>query len=190
MFKKTTHCFLLILTTSTAYAEENPEYIGDILNMPRVVVGDTLIKDVKLQLNFDNGKFAVTELGESIPRFSTNIVGIDEMLIDNIHNLSWINGSHACMINADAAMTASTDAVAYCSTLEFAGYSDWRAANSIEMSDMIINADRLDIQLNYRNPNCQFMATSDGFVKTENTLAPGEIVESAVNSGTRCVRNN
>ena len=87
-------------------------------------------------------------------------------------------------------MTASMDAVEYCETLEFAGHSDWRAPTSVEIADMIVNANRLDVQLNYRNPNCQFMATSDGFVQTENNINPGEIVSSAVNSGTRCMREN
>ncbi|SMG62183.1 secreted protein [methanotrophic bacterial endosymbiont of Bathymodiolus sp.] len=61
-------------------------------------------------------------------------------------------------------------------------------SSSMEMSEMIIHADHMDVQLNYINPACQFMATSDGFVQTENTSVPGKIVETAVNSGSRCVR--
>ncbi|NOQ65040.1 MAG: hypothetical protein GQ582_11070 [Methyloprofundus sp.] len=180
----------LALSASTLFAETDPDFTDDILTMPRVIVGDTVYQDVLLQLDFAEGMFAVTGVGEGLSRFSAETVGIDEMLVDNINKRSWVNGSHACVINADAAMTASMDAVAYCDSLQFAAHDDWRAATSDEMADMIVNADRLGVQLNYRNPNCQFMATSDGFVQTENNDEPGKFEESAVNSGTRCMREN
>ena len=180
----------LALSANALYAETDPDFTGDVLTMPRVVVGDTLFENVQLQLDFENSSFALTGVGPASPRFSSETVGVDEMLVDSINKRSWVNGSHACNINADAAMTASMDAVAYCETLEFAGHSDWRAPTSAEIADMIVNADRLEVQLNYRNPNCQFMAASDGFVQTENNSDPGKIVDSAVNSGTRCMREN
>lgn len=191
MLKKIIHSTIiasLALTSYTAFADSDPSFADDTLTMPRLIVGDTLIEDVQLQLDFASSDFVITAIGEATPRFSAETVGIDEMLVDSINGLAWVNGSHACKINADAAMTASMDAVSYCKTLEFAAHSDWRAATSAEMSDMIINADRLEVQLNYRNPNCQFMATSDGFVQTENNNEPGKFAETAVNSGTRCVR--
>lgn len=182
-------CSALALTLSpTLQAETDPDFTDGILTMPRVVVGDQIFEEVKLQLNFDDQKFSlVSTKPEPKSRFKSQTNGIDEVLIDNVNNLTWINGSHACKINADAAETASEDAAVHCASLDFAGYTDWRAPTSAEMADMIVNADRLNITLNYRNPNCQFMATTDGFVQTENNKEPGKVVESAVNSGTRCV---
>ena len=193
MLKKITHsCTIaaLILSANAISAENDPHFLNDRLSMQRVVSGDTLYKNVELDLNFADGSFNLIGVGSTSSRFMSETAGIDEMLVDNINKLSWVNGSHACMINADAAMTASMDAVSYCETLEFAGHSDWRAPTNAEMADMIVNADRLDEVLHYRNPNSQFMATSEGFVQTENNVEPGKIVESAVNSGTRCVREN
>ena len=180
----------LTLFATILYAETDPDFTDDILTMKRVVAGDTLFQNVKLQLDFVSNSFALVNVVSASPRFRSETIGVDEMLVDSINKRSWVNGSHACNINADAAMTASMDAVKYCDTLEFAGHSDWRAPTSVEMADMIVNANRLDVQLNYRNPNCQFMATSDGFVQTENNSNPGEIVSSDVNSGTRCMREN
>ncbi|MCK5353709.1 MAG: hypothetical protein KAJ63_01215 [Methyloprofundus sp.] len=193
MLKKIIHSCVVVslaLSANALYAETDPDFTGDVLTMPRVIVGDTLYENVQLQLDFAGKSFDLANVGPASPRFKSETVGVDEMLVDSINKRSWVNGSHACNINADAAMTASMDAVSYCETLEFAGYSDWRAPTSDEMADMIVNADRLDVQLNYRNPNCQFMATSDGFVQTENNMEPGKIVDSAVNSGTRCMREN
>lgn len=180
----------LILLPVLSNAETDPDFTNGVLTMPRVVSGDTLYEKVRLQLDFDNNTFSLLGDVQSSSRFSSQTNGIDEVLIDNISGVTWVNGSHACKINADAEMTATSDAIAHCETLDFAGYQDWRAPTSAEISEMIVNADNQEITLNYRNPNCQFMATSDGFVQTENTNEPGKIVESAVNSGTRCVRDN
>lgn len=180
-------------STETAMSENLPDYTNNILTMPRVVVEDTLFTNVRLNLSFSPlpdfpSTFSLLEGYSSAPRFSSKTNGIDEILIDNISKKTWVNGSHACKINADAAMTASTDAIAHCESLDFAGYQDWRAPTSAEISEMIINAKKLAIKLTYRNPNCQFMATSDGFVQTENNSEPGKLETTAVNSGTRCVR--
>lgn len=180
----------LILLPILTHAETDPDFTNGILTMPRVVSGNTLYEKVRLQLDFNNNTFSLLDDPESRSRFSSQTNGIDEVLIDNISKYTWVNGSHACKINADAEMTATSDAIAHCETLDFAGYQDWRAPTSEEISEMIVNAKNQEITLNYRNPNCQFMATSDGFVQTENTSEPGKIVDSAVNSGTRCVRDN
>ncbi|MEE9336472.1 MAG: hypothetical protein V3U87_00180 [Methylococcaceae bacterium] len=170
-------------------AETDPDFTNNILTMPRVVSGNTLYEKVRLQLDFDNNTFSL--LGaEQRSRFNSQKNGIDEVLIDNISGVTWVNGSHGCKINADADITAANDAIEHCEMLDFAGYQDWRAPTSAEISEMIVNAKNQKITLNYRNPNCQFMATTDGFVQTENTSEPGKIVDSAVNSGTRCVRDN
>lgn len=183
-------CSLLsvAIIPSFANAADDSSFEKGLLTIPRVRLGDTLYNDVKLQLDFKGNSFSLVSASEGETRFKSKTNGIDEVLIDNFSTLTWVNGSHACKINADAEHTATTDAVTHCNSLDFAGYQDWRAPTSAEMSEMIIHTNRLDVKLNYRNPNCQFMATSDGFVKTENTREPGEIVESAVNSGTRCVR--
>lgn len=180
----------MALTSSFAHAEATPDFSNGILTMPKVTSGGKLYNHVKLQLDFANSSFSLISASEAdqSARFKSKTNGIDEVLIDNFSNLTWINGSHACKINADAADTASMDAISHCRSLDFAGYQDWRAPTSAEISNMIINADEQNIKLNYRNPNCQFMAASDGFVKTENTPEPGKIVNKAVNSGTRCVR--
>ena len=182
----------------TANTGTDPDFTNNILTMPRVVSGDALFTNVRLNLSFSPmpndfpSTFTLLDgyKAHSKSRFNSKTNGIDEILIDNISKRTWVNGSHACMINADAAMTATTDAVAHCDSLDFAGYQDWRAPTSAEISEMIVEADALKVKLNYRNPNCQFMATSDGFVQTENNSEPGKIVETAVNSGTRCVRDN
>ena len=168
----------------------DPDFNDNILSMPSVSSGDKVYTDVQLELNFENGSFTLVELGSSKEHFESVTVGVDEKLVDNIAKLSWVNGTHACHINANAAMTATTDVVEFCDALEFAGQGNWRAPTSAEISNMIIQADRLGVQLNYINPSCQFMAASDGFVQTENTSEPGKLVESAVNSGSRCVTEN
>ncbi len=180
----------LAISVNVVCADVDPDFTDNILTMPSVSAGDTVYKDVQLELNFDSGSFKLVNVGESSERFESITVGIDEKLMDNIAKLTWVNGSHACHINANAAATATMDVVEFCDTLEFAEMDNWRAPTSAEMSDMIVNADRLNVQLNYINPACQFMATSDGFVKTENTSNPGEIVTSAANSGSRCVTEN
>ena len=184
------------ISTDATNSETDPDYTNNILTMPRVISDETLFTNVRLNLSFSPlpdfpSTFSLLDGYEANARFSSKTNGIDEVLIDNISKRTWVNGSHACMINADAAMTASTDAIAHCDSLDFAGYQDWRAPTSTEIAEMIVKADKLQIKLNYRNPNCQFMATSDGdFVQTENNNEPGKIVTSAVNSGTRCVRDN
>lgn len=180
----------LVLTANISYAETDPDFTDETLTLPRVIVGDTLYENVQLHLDFNNKSFSLDSVGPSSARFRSEMVGVDELLIDNINKRSWVNGTHACHINANAAATATMDVVAYCADLEFAEFSDWRAPTSAEMADMIINADKLEVQLNYINPNCQFMATSDGFVQTENTSEPGKLVSSATNSGSRCIRQN
>jgi hypothetical protein len=180
-------------SNDTVESENLPDYTNNILTIPRVVAEDTLFTNVRLNLSFSPlpdfpSTFSLLEGYASAPRFSSKTNGIDEILIDNISKRTWVNGSHACKINSDAAMTASTNAIAHCKSLDFAGYQDWRAPTSAEISEMIINAKKLAIKLNYRNPDCQFMATSDGFVQTENNSEPGKLESTAVNSGTRCVR--
>ena len=185
-------------SAETATAGTDPDFTNSTLTVPRVVSGDTLFTDVRLDLSFSPlpndfpSTFTLLDgyKSHSQSRFSSKTNGIDEILIDTISKRTWVNGSHACMINADAAMTATTDAIAHCNSLDFASYQDWRAPTSAEIAEMIVEADALKVKLNYRNPNCQFMATSDGFVQTENNSEPGKIVETAVNSGTRCVRDN
>lgn len=179
----------LCFSLSNSYAEQDPDYNNGVLTMPRVTSGDTLYENVQLQLDFSNNQFSLIK-AEPRSRFTSQTNGIDEILIDNINKKTWVNGSHGCKINADAAATANMDAINHCESLDFGGYQDWRAPTSEEISDMIVNADKLNVQLNYRNPNCQFMAATDGFVQTENTSEPGKIVDSAVNSGSRCVRDN
>ncbi len=185
-------------SSETAIPGTDPDFTNNILTMPRVVSSDALFTNVRLNLSFSpipndfSSTFTLLDGYKAHPksRFDSKTNGIDEILNDTISKLTWVNGSHACMINADAAMTATTDAIAHCNSLDFAGYQDWRAPTSAEMSEMIVEADALQVKLNYRNPNCQFMATSDGFVQTENNSELGKIVETAVNSGTRCVRDN
>ena len=177
----------LSFASSIAHAETDADFTNNVLTVPRVIAGDVLFENVKLQLDFNANTFSLLGADQRA-RFSSKTIGIDEVLTDHNANLSWVNGSHACQINADAEHTATTDVVTYCESLDFAGSTDWRAPTSAEISEMIVHANDMNVQLNYRNPNCQFMATSDGFVQTENTTEPGKIVESAVNSGSRCVR--
>lgn len=177
----------LSLSASFAYANSDAAFVEDVLTVHRVISAGALFENVQVQFNFNDNTFSLLS-AEPRPRFSSEIIDMDEVLTDHIAQHSWVNGSHGCHININAAATATDDIVSYCATLEFAGYSDWRAPTSLEMSEMIIHADHIGVQLNYINPACQFMATSDGFVQTENTSAPGKIVDSALNSGSRCVR--
>jgi hypothetical protein len=176
-----------VSSIASADTEKDADFTDSVLTVPRVIVGDTLFENVRLQLDFSGNSFSL--LGaEKRSRFSSKTVGIDEVLTDHNANLTWVNGSHGCHINADAAQTATTDVVEHCESLEFAGQTDWRAPTTAEISELTIHANHMNVKLNYRNPNCQFMAASDGFVQTENNKEPGKIVESAVNSGSRCVR--
>lgn len=190
-FKKNLYKFSLValaLSPILVTAETDPDYTDGVLTMPRVTSGDTLYENVGIKLDFNTNTFSLVS-AEPRTRFSTQTIGIDEVLTDNISKHSWVNGSHACKINGDAAATATTDVVKHCESLDFAGHQDWRAPTSEEISEMIVNADKLGITLNYKNPDCQFMAASDGFVQTENNSEPGKKVETAVNSGSRCVRD-
>jgi hypothetical protein len=185
---------VLALSPVLAQAESDPTYEAGVLTMPRVIAGGELYENVRLQLDLAAGTVSLLEASTPRARFTSKTNGIDEILIDNIAQRTWVNGSHACKINSNtktdnnAEHPSSIDAKAHCASLDFGGYQDWRAPTSAEISEMIIHADMKNVKLNYRNPNCQFMAASDGFVKTENTNEPGKIVDSAVNSGTRCVR--
>ncbi|NOQ16409.1 MAG: hypothetical protein GQ581_05075 [Methyloprofundus sp.] len=170
-------------------AENNTDadFTENVLTVPRLIASGALFENVRIQFDTTNSTFAI--LGaEPRERFSSEMIGMDEVLTDHNAQLSWVNGSHGCHINANAAATATGDIVEYCEALEFGSFSDWRAPTSMEISEMIIHADQMGVQLNYINPACQFMAASDGFVQTENTSEPGKMVESAVNSGSRCVR--
>jgi hypothetical protein len=179
----------LSLSPIVASAEMNTDadFTENILTVPRVIANGSLFENVRIQFNGTNSTFSILA-AEPRERFSSEMIGMDELLTDHIARLTWVNGTHGCHINANAATTATGDVIEYCESLEFGGFSDWRAPTSMEISEMIIHADQMGVQLNYINPACQFMAASDGFVQTENTSEPGKIVESAINSGSRCVR--
>ena len=70
-----------------------------------------------------------------------------------------------------------------------AGKTDWRLPNSQEMSEVTLAVDADEnVTFNYINAACAVMTTSDGWVFTENSNAPGML--SAVEpgkAGERCV---
>ncbi|NYT46805.1 MAG: hypothetical protein H0A75_03345 [Candidatus Methanofishera endochildressiae] len=179
----------LALSSSMVNADSSHDatFTDGVLTVSRVIAAGSLYENVQMKLDFDANTFALLN-AQPHSRFSSEIIDMDEVLTDHIAQHSWVNGTHGCHINANVAATATGDIVEFCEALEFAGFSDWRAPTSMEMSEMIIHADHMDVQLNYINPACQFMATSGGFVQTENTSVPDKIVETAVNSGSRCVR--
>ena len=167
----------LALSSSMVNADSSHDatFTDGVLTVSRVIAAGSLYENVQMKLDFDANTFALLN-AQPHSRFSSEIIDMDEVLTDHIAQHSWVNGTHGCHINANVAATATGDIVKFCEALEFAGFSDWRAPTSMEMSEMIIHADHMDVQLNYINPACQFMATSGGFVQTENTSVPDKIV--------------
>jgi hypothetical protein len=117
---------------------------------------------------------------------SKNKGNIDmETLLDKETNLEWVNGVGGCfggIVNPGTQCDEST----------FANHDDWRVPTPEEMSTLIKEIDKRDMNLNYINPSCGFMSTSmPKWVLTENSNNPGEMTEmEPANAGLRCVRNN
>lgn len=115
---------------------------------------------------------------DSSPRFVSSTAtlgnGGGEILIDQTSGLTWINGGaldsrgDGCVSPANVGDTELTQANDRCLSQQYAGFDDWRAPTAAELSDLIKSTDAADVDLNYLNPACPALATSDGFVRTEN----------------------
>ena len=130
----------------------------------------------------------------------------DTILIDHVKNLTWVNGDASgskpgCFTPPDVKATTGTEgpvtpesAQAACESLTFGGIDNWRAPTQKEASELIIDTDaNASVKLFYRIPTCPIVAASDGFVRTENVPEngpTGELLESAAQSGVRCVADN
>ncbi|GEM_PF-4842762 len=119
----------------------------------------------------------------------------DQMLLQKMTNLSWVNGINGCHTktnlqqNTDIMDGTVVGATKFCEDLDYGGHMDWRIPTQDEVSVMIIAAVADKVTLNYINPNCQAMITSDGFVQTEKTADPGKKIDNFGNFGIRCVRD-
>jgi hypothetical protein len=136
-------------------------------------------------------------------RFSTMVTGGDTLRIDSMTKLEWIGseGNGACQPHG-AATTESEDiagAVAHCSSLSFAGHSDWRVATAAEHATFITGMSDAGIIPFYANPACPRLIGSDGTtaiaVNTHNSSPVGAmapwatlLMQSATNYGVKCVR--
>lgn len=148
-------------------------------------------------------------------RFSTAVAmaadGGGETLIDSMKSLEWINDTQldsngeGCISPGNVGATEPEEAEGRCENQNFAGYDDWRAPSSSELSDFITAAQTNGIKMNYLNPVCPALVATDGIVRTENansaadTAFPDAVAGSVIalsvidlngiNAGVRCVRD-
>jgi len=128
-------------------------------------------------------------------KFADMCIGIDQVLVDKLPKLAWINASHGCKL--DMMFSASTrnlaGAIQYCSDLNFAGSQDWRLPTQDELSNLIIQSIADNVHLNYANKTCKIVIATDGYVLTEHVVSvgrqPGEKSPVASRFGVRCVRD-
>jgi len=140
--------------------------------------------EIDFTLSLMEGNFTVAFQTQA--RYSQMIMEMsnDETLIDNTNSTEWINDARGCFAGV---VDQDTDK---CDTLEFAGHSDWRYPTTEEMVELILSALDEGVQLNYINPFCAVMTTSDGYVMTENSNRPGTtFTNKPGNAGLRCIRD-
>lgn len=116
--------------------------------------------------------------------FTSN--GSTELLRDAETELTWVNDIQFCFAGVTETNAANCDTL---NTMAVGGLTDWRSPNTVEMSGLInaVVADE-DVTLNYINPSCAVMTTSDGWVFTENSNSPGMTSQvQPGNAGLRCV---
>jgi hypothetical protein len=141
-----------------------------------------------------NAESAVETVKGSVVKTSELILqtveGVD-VAVDEKNNLMWVNSLSGCKIHKEGEAAALTAGAKHCSSLEYAGKSDWRLATGKEMSNLIVAADKEDFALNYINPNCQFMTVQTGFVQTAKNKEIGKVQDTTNGgpSGFRCVRS-
>lgn len=109
-----------------------------------------------------------------------------ETLLDTETGLTWVNDISFCFAGVTRPEDSNCEVLG---EMAVAGRTDWRLPTSQEMSavTLAVDADE-DVTFNFINAACAVMTTSDGWVFTENSNAPGML--SAVepgNAGVRCV---
>ncbi|MBX2882073.1 MAG: DUF1566 domain-containing protein [Granulosicoccus sp.] len=136
----------------------------------------------------DNPGATGDETGSMGPRLTSTISELDgsETLLDMQTGLVWINDIRFCMAGITTPDQATCEVLG---DMAVAGFTDWRIPTSAEMSEVTLAVDADEnIQFNYINASCAVMTTSDGWVFTENSNAPGQLsMVQPGNAGVRCV---
>ena len=117
-------------------------------------------------------------------RFTAELVGPNDMelLIDAETDLVWINDARGCF-------AAIIDPTTECAEFTFAGRDDWRVPTAAELSELLREIDAREMNLNYINPTCGLMSSSDSvWVFTENTDMAGEITTARPGNAGRVPR--
>ncbi len=181
-----------IITAVVADSAVMLNYINPMC--PAMVTSDGFVQTE----NTDNAPGAILETASPAGvrcvtdnQFTSQFVGADEILVDKTNNTTWVNGNGGCISPAMVGAIDHARAQTLCEELEYAGKTDWRSPNNIEMSALIISSVNQGVTLNYLNAMCPAMVTTDGFVQTENTAnPPGAILETANPAGVRCISDN
>jgi len=127
-------------------------------------------------------------------RFTTKTVNGDTLLMDNTSGLTWTNSGMGCkpLMGGSPAETAQ-QANAFCRSLSFGGFKDWRLSTVAEMTTLETQTDAHGISLFYKNPKCKRVLASNGAnsvvsISTSNNAPVGRNLGHKLPSGTRCVR--
>jgi len=147
-----------------------------------------------------------TDENSTIDRFSTKDVNGEILEIDASTGLSWVGSKgangRACQPRA-AATTEEEDITAaksHCTSLSFAGYSDWRVPTAKEQQIFITGMNDARIKPFYGNLGCPRVIGTDGksaiAVNTHNSSPVGDLIpwktlleNTATNFGVKCVRD-
>lgn len=75
--------------------------------------------------------------GTNRERFTAKLVGTDKILIDNATGLTWARDFTQAGGNNGVAIANWVTALAYCRSLDFAGFKDWRLPNVLELISIV-----------------------------------------------------
>jgi len=144
-------------------------------------------------------------------QIAANINGGGELLIDTEKNLTWINGGtidsndDGCIAPTSPIEPADADDACFDQT--YGGFNDWRVPTTAELSNFIESAVAANVTMNYLNPLCPALLSSDSILRTENanpaatTAFPNaqaggiigttlvDLAGTNVRAGVRCVRD-
>ncbi len=168
----------------------------------------TLVSCNSSSNNEDNGPTTTVRFS-AVTASTAN--GGGEMLIDTTTNLTWINDTSldtnrdGCVSPGSAGPTEPAAANARCDNQTYAGFNDWRAPTTAELTSFITSAVSSNTTMKYLNPVCPALVASDGIVRTENANATassvfpnakaGDLLGNSladlngVTAGVRCVRD-
>lgn len=126
----------------------------------------------------------------------------DNILIDTVSGLTWINDTDVCKVFNEAdKIQQFEENKAYCANLNFAGYDDWRIGTTAEVSDFIKRTFEGNILPEYFSTACAYMVGDNedgsyaqiytGYGAQKYDAIAGDLFSQTLqnyNFGMRCVR--